>query len=356
MDLSLQHICCQLGGKDVLNDISLTVGSGEFVSLLGASGAGKTTTLKIIAGIQEQSSGHVLLGGEVIDHLHAHRRHVAIVFQDVRLFPNMDVGDNVAFPLRMQGVGRAQRRERAARMLEAVQLEGFSDRRCHELSGGQQQRVALARALAGKPDVLLLDEPFSGLDEELREDMRALVLRLHEELGTTSIQVTHDATEALMMSDRIMYMTDGRIVQTATPVELYRHPATLEVATCTGSCSTVSGTIAHGVFGAGGLAIPLAAAGTASALGDGDTAVAVLRHEALSACAGDTFLVESCQYRGGAYVAYVLLADGQKLALGTDAPIEPGARIGVQTKPEAVFVYPAPSSASSRQSFGKTGA
>ena len=256
MHLALDHICLALSGKTILDDVSFEVADGQFVSVLGESGAGKSTTLKVVAGLLPQDSGTVSFDGEVADDLPTHKRSCAIVFQDIRLFPNMSVADNVAFPLKMQGVAKRERLQVAEEMLEAVRLPGLGDRRTYELSGGQQQRVALARALAGRPRAVLLDEPFSGLDEQLREEMRALVLSLHERFSMTSLMVTHDPDEALTMSDRIVYVSEGRVVQRGTPADLLLHPANDLVAACFGDTSAIEGEVRAGSFVRGKLALP----------------------------------------------------------------------------------------------------
>lgn len=264
MHLALDHITLTLGGKRILDDISFEVHDGEFVSVLGESGAGKSTTLKVIAGIIYQDEGRVLFDGQAIDDEPAHKRGCAIVFQDIRLFPNMNVRDNVAFSLKMQHVGKQERYRIADEMLEAVQLAGMGDRRTHELSGGQQQRVALARALAGKPRAVLLDEPFSGLDEQLRDDMRRLVLDLHERFGMTTLMVTHDPDEALVMSDRIVYFSEGRLLQEGAPADILLHPAHEAVSACFGDTSAIRGAVRNGVFETGKLRVD------APAVPDGD--------------------------------------------------------------------------------------
>ena len=188
----------------------------------------------------------MLFDGQPVDDLPAHRRDVAVVFQDARLFPNMNALDNVAFPLKVRGIGRKERRERAAAMLAQVQLEDMGQRGVHELSGGQRQRVALARALVAGPRAVLLDEPFSGLDESLRDDMRRLVQDLHERLGTTMLMVTHDPTEALVMSDRVAYLSHGRLVQIGTPADALLHPAAPEVAESFGAARALEGQVVRG--------------------------------------------------------------------------------------------------------------
>ncbi len=257
MRLALEGISLKLGGKDILKDVSFTVEDGQFVSVLGESGAGKSTTLKVISGLMPQDSGRVRFDGNCVDDVPTHKRNTAIVFQDIRLFPNMDVRQNVAFPCKMRKVTKAERLRIADEMLAAVQLEGFGDRHTYELSGGQQQRVAVARALAARPGALLLDEPFSGLDEQLRAEMRQLVARLHEEFGMTSLMVTHDPDEALVMSDRIIYMHDGRVVQDGTPADLLLRPADASVRAAFNDAASIEGQVQAGTFTGGKLRIPL---------------------------------------------------------------------------------------------------
>ena len=256
MRLALENIGLLLGGKEILSDVSFTVEDGQFVSILGESGAGKSTTLKVVTGILPQDAGRVTFDGVCVDDVPTHRRDVAMVFQDIRLFPHMSVADNVAFPLRMRGVPKAERQRVADEMLEAVRLEGFARRRTFELSGGQQQRVAIARALAAKPKALLLDEPFSGLDEQLRDDMRRLVTALHERFGITSVMVTHDPDEALVMSDLVLFMSGGRLIQAGTPREMLLSPAHEAVRTCFNDSSAIQGDVADGVFACGRLRVP----------------------------------------------------------------------------------------------------
>lgn len=223
--LELKNICVKINGNQILRDISLLVGKGEYLSLLGPSGCGKSTLLKTIAGITQIRSGEVWLDGQEITALPAHKRGAVIVFQDLRLFPHMSVIENIAFPLKMRGVNKNERLREASVYLQMVKLAGCENRRVSEISGGQQQRVALARALAARPHLLLLDEPFSSLDENLRDEMRELILTLHKSMGMTTIMVTHDRSEALAMSDRLALMFDGALHQTGTPDEVCKKPA-----------------------------------------------------------------------------------------------------------------------------------
>lgn len=230
MELELQNISVDLSNKKILKSINLKVQDGEFISLLGASGCGKSTMLKTIAGIINQSQGSILLGGKVADKIPPHKRKTVIVFQDFRLFPHMTVAENISFPLKMMGTNKTSCREKALVLLEKVQLKGFEDRHVDQMSGGQMQRVALARALAAEPTVLLLDEPFSSLDINLRKDMRELILSLQREYKITTILVTHDKEEALTMSDRIAFMNNGQIEQYDSPENIFKNPVNTIVA------------------------------------------------------------------------------------------------------------------------------
>ncbi len=267
MQIALDSVSLATKGTPRLIDVSLEVPDGSFVSVLGASGAGKSTLLGVVSGLIPQDGGHVLFDGRPVDDLPAHRRDVAVVFQDARLFPNMNALDNAAFPLKVRGVGRKERRERAAAMLAQVQLEGMGRRGVHELSGGQRQRVALARALVADPRAVLLDEPFSGLDESLRDDMRRLVQDLHGRLGTTMLMVTHDPMEALVMSDRVAYLSHGRLVQYGAPADVLLHPATPEVAESFGAARALEGRVAQGVFICGKLRVSLGQVAQANGAG-----------------------------------------------------------------------------------------
>ncbi len=212
--LNIDNLTVSLNGNVILKNLSLSVNEGEFISLVGSSGCGKSTLLKTIAGINCAESGSIRIDGKLVNDVPAYRRGTVIVFQDMRLFPNMTVADNVAYPLKIRGVGKAERLKKAEELLEDVQLYGLGNRRIWQLSGGQQQRVALARALAAGPNLLLLDEPFSSLDEDLREDMRQLIKSLHKQFGITTIMVTHDIGEAIAMSDRVIRMSSGKIEPT----------------------------------------------------------------------------------------------------------------------------------------------
>ena len=256
MELNICNLSVALGGKTILPELSLQVAEGEFLSLLGPSGCGKSTLLKTIAGILPAAAGSIRLGGRDITGLAPHKRRAVIVFQDMRLFPHMTVAENVAFPRKMQGISRPERLREAAAYLEMVQLGGLEQRRVATLSGGQQQRVALARALCARPSLLLLDEPFSSLDENLRDEMRLLVRKLHDDTHMTTVMVTHDRQEALSLSDRLALMLDGKIIQCGSPREVFERPRCRAAADYFGDHCYLDGVVDHGLFSAHGLRIP----------------------------------------------------------------------------------------------------
>lgn len=230
VSLTLDHVSAHYGSTQVLKDLSLAVAAGELVSLLGASGCGKTTTLRLVAGFLQPSSGTIRLGERDLTRLPAHQRDIGLVFQNYALFPHLSVRDNVAFGLKQRGIEAGDRRKRADLMLERVGLSAFADRLPAALSGGQKQRVALARALVIEPPLLMFDEPLSNLDAKLRVDMRVEIRRLQRANGTTSLYVTHDQEEAFSISDRVAIMNAGRIMQLDTPEVLYQRPANSFVA------------------------------------------------------------------------------------------------------------------------------
>ena len=241
------------GATLVVRDLNLDVRRGEFLTLLGPSGSGKTTTLMLLAGFERPTSGHIMLDGRPIDALPPERRGIGVVFQNYALFPHMTVEENVAFPLRYRKVPGAQARERVARALAMVRLDGFSARKPSQLSGGQQQRVALARALVFEPKLVLMDEPLGALDKQLRERMQVEIKQLQRDLGITVVFVTHDQSEALAMSDRVAVFGNGVIQQLASPRDLYDAPGNAFVAGFVGENNLIPCTA--GAAGAGAAAI-----------------------------------------------------------------------------------------------------
>jgi putative spermidine/putrescine transport system ATP-binding protein len=238
-DISLTGLRKQFGDVTAVDNVDLDIAKGEFFTMLGPSGSGKTTTLRLIAGFERPDGGRVSLSGRDVTDLPPYERDVNTVFQDYALFPHMTVAENVEYGLRVKGVGKRERADRAQRALDLVDLGSFGPRRPIQLSGGQRQRVALARAIVNSPRVLLLDEPLGALDLKLRQQMQMELSNIQTELGITFIYVTHDQDEALTMSDRIAVFNDGRIEQVATPAELYEHPATEFVAGFVGTSNVV---------------------------------------------------------------------------------------------------------------------
>lgn len=228
-------------GAPAVDRASFDLENGRFLTILGPSGSGKTTLLRMIAGFQKPSGGAITIGGKPVDTAPPHRRSVGMVFQKLALFPHMTATQNVAFPLRMRRFNPATIPGRVEQFLKLVKLDGYGSRRIHELSGGQQQRVAIARALVFEPELLLLDEPLAALDRKLREEMQLEFRRIQRELGVTTINVTHDQREALVVSDEIIVMEGGRIQQHARPVSMYRDPANTFVAGFLGVSSFVEG-------------------------------------------------------------------------------------------------------------------
>ena len=228
-------------GEAVLDNISLEISKGEFITLLGSSGCGKTTTLRIIAGLEQPDAGSVWLDGREVTGLEPNQRDVNTVFQNYALFPHMNVAENIGYGLKLKKVPKSEIRKKVSQMLELVQLEGYERRKPSELSGGQKQRVAIARALVNNPKVLLLDEPLGALDLQLRRAMQIELKHLQKKLGITFIYITHDQEEAINMSDRIAVMRDGCIEQIGTPDEIYNHPKTSYVATFVGNANLAAG-------------------------------------------------------------------------------------------------------------------
>lgn len=241
--LELRQINKQFGKVSALSDVNLSVNEGEFVCLLGPSGCGKTTLLRIIAGFEQATSGDILLDGQAINRLPPHKRGFGMVFQSLALFPHMTVAENIAYGMKRKKVPTAQHAPRIAELLEMVQLPEISNRRITELSGGQQQRVAIARALAVPPKLFLLDEPLSALDAQIRENMQIELRQLQQKFGVTTILVTHDQHEAMMLADRLVVLKGGKVQQTDSPSDIYRHPQNEFVAEFLGAANLLPGIV-----------------------------------------------------------------------------------------------------------------
>ena len=233
--LALNNVTKEFGTFTAVNNVELTVPHGTFVCMLGPSGCGKTTLLRMIAGLDLPTGGSIQLDGEDITHVPTHKRNLGMVFQSLALFPHLTVGENIAYPLRIRGAPKEDQKKRVDELLSMIHLGGYADRPVSKLSGGQRQRVAIARALAISPKLFLLDEPLSALDAKLREAMQVELRQLQQQLGITTIVVTHDQREAMTMADTVVVMKGGEIRQAASPIEIYRRPADTFVADFIGS-------------------------------------------------------------------------------------------------------------------------
>lgn len=237
LPVQVQSLSKYYGAVRAVDDVSFDIRAGEFLTLLGPSGSGKTTLLMMLAGFTRPTQGSIHIADQEIVHLPPHKRNIGMVFQNYALFPHMSVAENVAYPLKLRKIGRSETEDRVRRVLDMVQLGSLAGRRISELSGGQRQRIALARAIVFEPRILLMDEPLSALDKQLRETMQIEIRKLHDRLGMTTISVTHDQREALTMSDRIAVFSNGRLAQVATPTDLYERPENRFIAEFIGESS-----------------------------------------------------------------------------------------------------------------------
>ena len=342
--VQLQEVTMRYAGADgaAVERLTLDIADREFFVLLGPSGCGKSTLLKLIAGLEAPSAGRVYLGDELVNFVSPTRRNVAMVFQSYALYPQLNVLDNIAFPLRMRRVKRAER-ERAARAVAvSLGLEPLLGRAVSQLSGGQRQRVAVARALVRRPRVLLMDEPLSNLDALLRVEMREELVRLHRETETTVVYVTHDQVEATTMADRIGVMSDGRLEQVGTPEQVYGRPANRFVAGFVGSppMSFLEGEGADGVFRADGVRVSLNGRPASGPLVLGIRPDAVrLTEPGAADASGEVQLLESL---GGDTIVVVRVGDQllRVLVRRDERPAE-GATVGLALDPEQVHVFDA---------------
>ncbi len=261
MDVSFQNVSKRFGASIVVDELNLTIGDGEFVVLLGPSGCGKTTTLRMLAGLEDATAGDIFIGPERINDVPTRFRDIAMVFQSYALYPHMTVAENIAYPLRVRKIARAEITKRVARVARMLEIERLLARRPRDLSGGERQRVALARAVVREPRVYLMDEPLSNLDAKLRVQMRGELKRLQHELGTTTLYVTHDQAEAMTLAHRVAVMRAGRLQQFDTPLNIYNRPANRFVAEFVGnpSMNLIDGRVdaSMRLFNSGDVRLPL---------------------------------------------------------------------------------------------------
>jgi putative spermidine/putrescine transport system ATP-binding protein len=333
------------GAVKALDGLSLRIEPGELVALLGPSGCGKTTALRILAGLDEATSGTVSVGGRDVSNVPANKRDMGMVCQAYSLFPHLTVLDNVAFGLKMRGKSKGARASRAAEMLELVGLSAHRDKYASELSGGQQQRVALARALAIQPRVLLLDEPLSALDAKVRTQLRDEIRRVQLDVGTTTLFVTHDQEEALAVADRVGVMSQGKLEQLATPADLYANPATPFVAEFVGLNNKVTARVSAGRAELLGASVPTLPGSIAAGTG-----LAMVRPEAVTVTAdpAGAASVNSVAFLGPTSRVYVTLPDGAsisaQMASSAARAFTAGDRVAVGVEPGGVLVVPSQTS------------
>ena len=337
------------GAVAALDDVSLEVASGEFITLLGPSGSGKTTLLMVLAGFIRPDSGQTFFGDRDVSLLAPHKRNVGMVFQNYALFPHMNVAGNVAYPLKLRRVDKAEIGKRVARALDLVQLAGLGDRQVDQLSGGQRQRVALARAIVFEPRILLMDEPLSALDKKLREQMQIEVRHLHQRLGMTTVYVTHDQREALTMSDRIAVVDRGRFRQIGTPREIYGRPASRFIADFIGESHFLPVDVRGGQAYLGDrllhLSEPLVASDASQLLGVRPEKVMILDGNDGAACNVFEGTVSEIVYQGESSLVCVTLASGHELSVrqpAISAVIPPlvGDRVRLGLAPADTIIVP----------------
>lgn len=349
LPIAIRGLVKRYGRSVALDHVELLVRSGEFITLLGPSGSGKTTLLMALAGFVQPDAGSVMFGEQEVVLLPPHRRGIGMVFQNYALFPHMNVAANLAYPLKLRGWRRDVIADRVAKTLDLVQLAGFGERGVHQLSGGQRQRVALGRAIIFEPRILLMDEPLSALDRNLREKMQLEIRRLHERLGITTVYVTHDQREALTMSDRIAVLNRGRIVQADQPRDLYGQPASRFVADFIGETHCVRVDVRDGKVRLFGKALSLEQPLRSTA----PLQFLALRPEKLRFVDGDAEprlnviegRLRQHVFQGDSVVSYVTLADGSDIAVRRsqgiiEQAIEPGDRVWIGIAPTDTIIVP----------------
>ncbi len=338
-DLVLEKLSIRYGRRPVIDEFSLKVADGEMVSILGPSGAGKTTILKAVAGLIEPVSGDIRLDGKSLTGLPPERRNTVMVFQKPLLFPFMNVGQNIAFGLRMKKMVRRQVQRAVEDILALTKLAGLGKRKVHELSGGQQQRVSLARALVLKPAVLLLDEPLSNLDATLRQQMRELIQEIQEKMRVTTLFVTHDQSEALIMSHRVTLLLDGRLRQAGRPQDLYHRPVDREVARFFGGTNFFEGRVKDGFLHTGFGVFELQAVN-----GNGLPLTATIRPEDILISVTSDFelegQVERALFEGMATRLWVKCRAGRLVVLAGRGEFFPGQTVRLRLPAERIRVFP----------------
>ncbi|BBK44748.1 sn-glycerol-3-phosphate import ATP-binding protein UgpC [Allostella vacuolata] len=346
-EVSLRGVKKQFGATQVIHGVDCEIEDGEFVVIVGPSGCGKSTLLRMIAGLEEVSSGDIAIAGKVVNTVEPKDRNIAMVFQNYALYPHMSVYENMAYGLKIRGLPKTEIRERVDRAAGILQIEALLERRPRQLSGGQRQRVAMGRAIVRDPAVFLFDEPLSNLDAKLRVQMRVEIRKLHQTLRTTSVYVTHDQVEAMTLADRLIVMNAGRVEQIGTPITLYEDPATLFVAGFLGSpaMNFLSGSVSadgRSVALPGGVTAPLAATHGAAA---GRPVTVGIRPEHLD-LAGDapptaTIKVDLVELLGADTIVHGRIGDGGLLLARIDGavPIRTGESLPVVLAPNAVHLF-----------------
>ncbi|CAM5586815.1 putative spermidine/putrescine transport system ATP-binding protein [Aquamicrobium terrae] len=343
-ELRLDHMSRSFGNVNALRDVSLTIRKGEFIALLGPSGCGKSTALNCIAGLLTTTGGSIYLDDRRLDQLKPEDRGFGMVFQNYALFPHMTVRANIGFGLKMRGMAKAEAARRVDEALGLVRLEGQGHKLPGQLSGGQQQRVAIARAIVIEPPLVLMDEPLSNLDAKLRLEMRAEIRRIHNQLGATTIYVTHDQDEALSLADRIVVLRDGVIRQVGAPRDLYESPDHLDVAEFMGYRNRLAGRLvrrdgARGTVEVGGVALSGALRGD---IADGE-AVLVARPDDVTVTENGanalTATVETIEYRGREFVGTARTAEGLEVVFHTVRPVSAGSTVSLSVDAARALIY-----------------
>jgi len=339
-DLELKNITIGYGNTPVIRDFSLTVENGQMASLLGPSGAGKTTVLRAVAGLLQPRSGAIIIDGRPANGLPPEKRNAVMVFQKTLLFPFMNVEQNIGFGLQMQGRSTGEIRRRVEKILELTELTGLNRRKIHELSGGQQQRVSLARALVLKPAILLLDEPLSSLDATLRQHMRELIQDIQAQTRITTLFVTHDQAEALMMSQRVCLLLNGRIRQVGSPRELFYRPADPDVARFFGGCNFFEGRLKNGVYYS-----QYATVAAPDLSANGDRLTATIRPEDIRICAdgnrGITGRVQKTSFEGSTTRIWVQCQDRVFVVLAPVTDLHAGQSVRLHLPPDKIRIFAA---------------